>query len=348
MSIDTEKFVSWAESRFGEVVISKQGDVRINSIFVDNDSKFHLWCNPHGSKKKGERKYGVYHCFKTGEKGSLAGLVMRVDGVDFDEAVTILEGEDSLAELEAKVNEFLYGEKPKPVPAPKPEPDPEENKLKLPPHTFMIDSMPESSVMGTQAEIYLRGRKIPTKGLMVCTEGDFGNRIVIPYYNRDGELIYFNARYIGKRKKTLRYLGPDAECGVGKSEVVFMPEWPSPNSKIYITEGEFDALSLTASGLYSAAVGGKELSEEQVALLRGYEICLALDNDKWGKIALMKIGEVLKSSGFQVSYVRPPIGHKDWNYLLQKTNESLVAAYVKQHEKPYDDWTKNQLEYQQL
>ena len=76
MPIDFDTFVNWAENRFDKIQV-KGKEVCLNSIFAENDSKFHLWCNPYGGKH--ERTFGVFHCWKTDRKGSLVSLVMEVD-----------------------------------------------------------------------------------------------------------------------------------------------------------------------------------------------------------------------------------------------------------------------------
>jgi len=63
MPVDFDTFVDWAESRFGDIIVSYP-EVKINSIFKDNDQDHKLWCNPDGGKDNIE--LGVYHCWKTG------------------------------------------------------------------------------------------------------------------------------------------------------------------------------------------------------------------------------------------------------------------------------------------
>lgn len=87
MSIDMQTFVDWATKRFNSVQVSGN-EVRLNSFFASNDSKHHLWCNPAGGKNN--RPYGVYHCWKTDNKGSLVSLVMQVDKCGYKTALQTL------------------------------------------------------------------------------------------------------------------------------------------------------------------------------------------------------------------------------------------------------------------
>ena len=142
----------------------------------------------------------------------------------------------------------------------------------------------------------------------------------------------------------LRYLGPPKELGIGKGDVLFVPSWPEKGQKIYLTEGEFDALSLKQCGLCSAAFGGKNLSDAQIKILMPYVPVLCLDADKAGADALLKMGDSLLKMGFeQVFYVRASKEHKDWNSMYQNDGQNVVKAYIRQNEKKYDQFLSLEL-----
>jgi DNA primase len=334
VAIDFDKFITWAESRFGDIKV-KGHQVKINSIFTkEPDYKYHLECNPYGGKKGAERPNGVYHCWKTGEKGTLVGLVMQVDHVPYEDALEILDGNMALSEIERMIEE-MYDSKPPPqilIP---------QAGIDLPEETHRICELDESDLLRISAESYLLGRRLPIGDLMVCGgEDEFKNRLIIPYYDRTHRLVYFNARYLGRSKDVPKYLGPSVEIGIGKGDVVYMPDWPVAGTEVYLTEGEFDAMSLILSGLSAGAFGGKVLSENQAQLLRDYLPVLCLDNDKAGKYAIKEVGEYFLSQGFSnFSYVRPPEKYKDWNEMLVKLGPRLVKAYVLSNKKAYDDFT---------
>ena len=183
--IDFDKFLEWAERRLGNVKVSGS-EIQADSIFTE-DTKKKMWCNPYGGKKG--NPHGVYHCWKTGNKGSLVGLVMQVEKCDFQEALEILGGQDiTLYELEKKVNE-LFDYQP-------PQATIEDVDFYLPPFTFPILELDQSNYYRTQAELYLNQRCIPVGDLHVCTKGQYANRIVIPYYDKNGKLIYYNCRLL--------------------------------------------------------------------------------------------------------------------------------------------------------
>ena len=339
--ISEQKFLAWAESRFEDIKVNGD-EIKVNSIFCE-DYKHKLWCNAKGGKK--DRPFGVYHCWKTDNKGTLVSLVVKVDKCSFDEAVDLLDGYDSsFMALEKQLDEMFDNK----VAA--------ENvsdiiqgvigNLPFPEETYFIEELPQSNYYRGKAEAYLLGRKLSTKGMMVCVDGEYKNRIVIPYYDRSGHLIYYNGRYMDKTDAGYKYLGPPKEVGIGKGDVLFMKHWPSYGTKVFLTEGEFDSLSIWAVGLASAALGGKAMGENQAILLRSYIPIIALDNDKAGKQGLVTIGDFLLSQGFRgIQYVRPPSSVKDWNEMLVKYDTKVMLTYLISNLKSYDAGTRLHLEF---
>jgi DNA primase len=328
MAIDFDVFVAWAESRFGDVIVSGD-EVKLNSIFCE-DRKHHLWCSPSGGKKRCET--GVYHCWKSDEKGDLVGLVMEVDHCSYEQAVETLNATPGggLAELERRVNEmfFLNDSTPKAIAS--------ASALEIPQDCYLFEDLPSSNRTRSAAEEYLKTRGIPTDGLFVCTAGRYKNRIIIPYRDRAGRLIYYNGRYIGDPGTNLRYLGPPKELGIGKGDVLYSRFWPSKGDKVYIVEGEIDSMSLDLSGLKSVALGGKNLTDAQIDMLKGTKPVVCLDADDSGAQALPRMAIRLKNSGFEgIRYVRPCKEYKDWNGLFVAKGPKILSAYIRTQEKEY-------------
>jgi len=328
--IEFESFLEWCEERFSDLKVSGN-EIRVNSIFhpTGNDTKHRLWMSPSGGKHS--RDYGVYHCFDTDRKGTLVGLIMMVDKCSFSEALEIAGGSTLTADLETQIEDFfsnqddIFKE------------DESENGISLPEDCYFIDEL-DNNRTAAEASIYLESRKIPTKGLMICLYGDYKDRIIIPYYDKDHKLIYFNSRVLPKNDWQSKYLGPPKECGVGKEDVIFMNSWPEPGSKIYVTEGEFDAIVLNLCGLNAAACGSKNLSDIQINYLKDYEITIALDQDKAGKKALVVWYEKLKENGVtNFNFVSPPKTLKDWNDLYLMGDEKIVKAYIEKSEKIFTE-----------
>lgn len=335
MAIDFDLFYEWCEGRFGPENIKVRHtahgtEICTRSFFAIqkgmDEHGFHLWMNPSGGNKNLEG--GAYRCWKTDAMGSLVSLVAECDNIPYDEAEELLGGTTSLRALERKLHEFFGSRDESQIIAEAPKPE-----MELPEYSFLIDRMSPSNFWRLRARGYLSDRKIPTTGLYVCTDGEHKNRIVIPYYDRDGNLIFWNGRTMSTNDKVLRYTKPKHG---DQANVLFMTEWPAPGTKIYVMEGEFDAITLGMADLVGCACGGKYLSVNQIEMLRDYEIVLAFDADESGLGALIEVGDALLAAGFsRVSYVRPPTVYKDWNKLLQIRNLQTVKAYVERFEKRF-------------
>jgi hypothetical protein len=335
MAISFKLFAKWAKKRFGEDAVQISGkEVKINSVFDPGDEGHHLWCSPSGGKKK--HKFGAFHCWKTNKKGSLVKLVMLVDNIDREDALARLKGQSSIRELERRLEELFAKEDGPPVIVEEKKPG-----LEIPPETFLISELGTNNKWRRRAEEYLAGRKLPIDGLYIGTGDRYRNRIVIPYYDREGKLIYYNGRAIGESK--CKYLGPPKEIGVGKEDVVFMAgKWPEPGTLIYLCEGEFNAISLRLCELPAGACGGKNMGEKQAMLLSQYRICICLDRDKAGKAGTQKMSstiaalETAKNTKEKLLYVLPPKGYNDWNQFLIDKNAVMLYHYILKNQRPID------------
>ena len=334
MKMNSEALIDWAEKNFGDILI-KGNEIQVPDPWWHSEDKDHtLWINI---------EKGCYHAFKSGKTGNVVELVMELSSCDWDEALEIVGGEDSLEVLEKKLDEFLKNEEAKVERQPK-------KTITLPAKTVLINSFPEKPICRL-AKKYLKERHLPSDKLMVCLEGDYRNRIVIPYYDANGKLIYWNTRALFD-DGSLRYWGPKKEeFNVGKSDVLWMNSWPEPGTKLYLTEGEFDAMSLVICGSHAGACGGKVLCDRQIAMLSPYRIALALDADKAGndiyKIAqsLLEKGGLLMNGKPRISMVRPPIQCKDWNKFLVDYEEAMVKAWITKYERVCTDDTLTKMKF---
>lgn len=353
MGVDFNAFLGWSQSQFGEEnVVVKGHEVHINSPWVPDDAKFKLACDPSGGKRGIEN--GVYRCFKTERKGTLVRLVMDFEYCDYPEAIDILEGGGTLRELEKRLEEFFAAKN-----GAAPEPSAPPPGIELPEHCELITRLPDRDPAKAEAAGYLTGRKIPPDGFYYCGDGLYRQRVIIPYYDSRGNLIYFNGRALNP-KSSLRYLGPPKELGIGKGDVLYAHQWPKAGTRVYVCEGEFDARTLNLCGFYGFACGGRYLTEKQLMMLRPYKVCMAFDSDRAGYDAQIgksfqidermtrkdivgtdkvDLGNALLKAGFKnVTYVRPPKVFKDWNKMMCEVGPDMVAAYIRTCEKKLDEW----------
>lgn len=327
-------FKNWANNRFKGDIIIHGSEIRINSIFTD-DSKHHLWCSPKGGKTG--RDNGVYHCFKTDKKGSLVKLIRLVDKCSSEEAFEILKGKKTIRQLEQELLEFFENED-KALDQIKQNSSIKQNNLKIPEGCFLISYLPKNNFWRKLAEEYLEKRKISIEGLLVCTQKPYKARILIPYYSKDGKIIYWNTRHMGF--SGLRYLGPPKSCGVGKEDVLYFPHgsYPKKNEDIYLCEGEFDALVLSSLGLNSAAAGGKNFNIKQANILKDYKITICLDNDRAGIEGGCNMYKILSPivDNKEIKFVTPHKKYKDYNDMLVGEGGNILKSYILNTRKPFD------------
>lgn len=329
MAIDYNIFWRWITKKLGEDNCIKSGEeICINSPFTD-DKGFHCWCNT---------KKGVFHCWKTDESGSLYNLVMELEGCNYLDAKDILGEDQLLADLEAKVASFFVKE----IKVEK-----KEVFLELPKDSLKISNLSKDNKFRIISEKYLSNRKLPIDDLYVCISGKYAMRIIIPYYDNKGNLIYFNGRDITGKSK-LRYRGPEKELGIGKNEVVWIKHWPKEGETVYLTEGEFDAMSLWEAGFNGAAIGGKNFTNNHLQLLKAYDIILCFDLDKSGLEALNKIRTFVRKHQFvrgskhnKIGFVQPAKGTKDWNEMLVKYNKEVIHGYITKYQQFLDQYSNS-------
>jgi DNA primase len=152
--------------------------------------------------------------------------------------------------------------------------------LKLPEgFTLFKDSSPVYPVR-RQAMNYLKSRGITDEmiekfGIGFCDKGDHAGRIVIPSYDKKGELNYYIARSWNPMSRA-KYKNPIAE----KDKIIFWESLIDWNKDIYLVEGAFDGLFLDNA----IPMLGKHMSEllfETIYLNAKGNIIICLDADAW-------------------------------------------------------------------
>jgi len=152
--------------------------------------------------------------------------------------------------------------------------------LKLPDaFTLFKDSSPVYPVR-RQAMNYLKSRGITDEmieryGIGFCDKGDHSGRIVVPSYNKNGELNYYIARSWNPMSRA-KYKNPEAE----KDKIIFWENLIDWNKDIFLVEGAFDGLFVNNS----IPMLGKHMSEllfETIYTKAKGDIIICLDADAW-------------------------------------------------------------------
>lgn len=153
-------------------------------------------------------------------------------------------------------------------------------KLKLPEgYTKFNESNPVYPVR-RQAINYLYNRGISDEVIEkyqigFCDVGDHNGRIIIPSYNKKGELNYYISRSWDPNSR-YKYKNPQAE----KDKIIFWENLIDWNKDIYLVEGAFDGIFLPNS----IPMLGKHMSEilfETIYNNAKGDVVICLDADAW-------------------------------------------------------------------
>lgn len=139
------------------------------------------------------------------------------------------------------------------------------------------------SIIGKKAINYLLNRcitfdKIKKYKLGYCSIGKYANRIIIPMYDENNNLIYFTARsfYPNVSCKTL-FPKEDVEVFIGKSEILFNINNNLHKDTVIINEGPFDAMTTDGIALLGKHPSSTQLNK--IKKLKARNIVLMVDSD---------------------------------------------------------------------
>jgi len=149
--------------------------------------------------------------------------------------------------------------------------------LKLPKEFTSFKDYNQLHVPHRQAKNYLRDRGITDEiiekyGIGFATEGEYAGRIIVPSYDKKGELNFFVSRAWFKTKS--KYKNPQAP----KELIIFNESLIDWNKPIYLCEGVFDSFFLDNS----IPLLGKHLPELLFGVLYDNtksDIIICLDGD---------------------------------------------------------------------
>lgn len=155
------------------------------------------------------------------------------------------------------------------------------------------------------------------------SSGDFFNRIIIPSYDKHGDLTYFIARWFSDKYNKLKYVNPSAE----KEDIIFGEDKLNFDSTIYLVEGAFDHIVIPNS----VALLGKYLPDRFMEILHDNAnayIVVLLDDDAYNDAMLLyrkldfgrirgKIRIIRPKSGYDPSKIFEVEGRKGITKLLR-------------------------------
>lgn len=250
---------------------------------------------------------GVYHCFNCGSSGSFINLYAMLKGINPKEAFKELNTFNSKSIIE-RVTKPTKKTKIK-----------ENNNIEYHDyilndcisHTEKVDGYLKSQYQNKLIS-YMKSRKIDSD-VFISYKGDYQSRYIIPIYDSDGHIIYFQARRIDESMQP-KYKNPDT----AKITIIYNKHKFKRDKHIIVTEGLLDSKSIGNQG---TSCLGKEISNnfiKELSTLTDVGIIIALDNDKDGMLSILKVIEN-KEITFNMKFFLFPYKYKMYKDLNQFT-----------------------------
>jgi len=262
-----QEFHSIIQNVFGEVNNYLQSEqVQVNCPHCQErdglshpDGKFNLEINT------AKRMFRCWKCDEPKFSGSL-GRLIRTVGSDVD-----YEMYKSYAGI---FQDYVFDEDEK-----------EYIQIKLPEEMVSFSQMDVENSDHFEAYNYLVNERKISREIIIkyrlgfCVTGKYANRIIIPSYDKNGEVNYFVSRYYGndqKIRKKMPYLNPHAD----KDIIIFNEGYINWDSTVYLVEGAFEMLSFPVN---TVPMLGKTLSTTLFMKLKELkpDVVVLLDPDAY-------------------------------------------------------------------
>ena len=307
----------------------------------------------------------VFHCFGCGAGGGLMQFVMRIEGLDFVEALKLLADRAGIAlpeEGDVQRDDAKYRQKQRIY---------EINKLAA---RFFYDTLTKSPEGKVGLE-YLIGRKMTPKtvtafglgyspdkydallgylrskgfsdselvdsGVVVQSNGKifdrFMGRVMFPIIDLRGNVIGFGGRTISDKllasgRKPAKYLNTSNTPVFDKGRNLFSLNLAkkSNESKLILCEGYMDVISVYQAGITNiVATLGTALTENQAKLLMKYcrEILICYDSDEAGQAATRRAIDIINSVGGK-SRVIEMNGAKDPDEYIKANGVEMFRSLI--------------------
>ena len=153
---------------------------------------------------------------------------------------------------------------------------------------FFKPIMNGDSKLFVDARLYCERRKIPEhiwQKFYVAIDGKYRNRIIIPFFDNDGQVYYWQGRHLyGEEPKYLNR-------SVDKTDVVYNLPFIDKSKPVIVLEGPIDSMFIENS----IATLGLEFSEKNKKIIESLSPYYLFDNDEAGNAKARKL---LKEGNF--------------------------------------------------
>jgi DNA primase len=190
------------------------------------------------------------------------------------------------------------------------------------PKEFISLSEQDTSLEYRHAISYLKKRSITLNDILkynigYCEEGKYSGRIIIPSYDKDGNLNYFTARSFEKNPY-VKYRNPSVSRDIIPNEHLI--NWNLP---IVLCEGLFDAIAIKRNAIPLLGKSIESNLMKRVITSAIDKIYIALDKDALKQA--LKFCEMLINEGKEVYLVEltskdpSELGFRNFTKLIQNT-----------------------------
>lgn len=311
---------------------------------------------------------GSFYCFGCGAGGDVITFVMKIENLDYMEAVRFLAQRSGMTMPDTGYDDSM-------------------NRLR----TRIYEANREAarffysclnSPEGAEARNYLAGRQLSSKTIVrfglgyspksrysLCNHlkskgfkeseivaanlafqsksgkgiyDRFSDRVMFPIIDLRGNVIAFGGRLMGDGKP--KYLNTSDTPVFKKSNNLFSLNNAKNSGErtLILCEGYMDVIAVNQAGFQNAvATLGTALTSEQAILMKRYadEVVICYDADEAGQKATARAIEILRNAGIQVRVLTVPDG-KDPDEFIKKHGENGSAAFKNLLEK-----SKNDMDY---
>lgn len=304
----------------------------------------------------------IWHCFGCGEGGDIFGFVMKMEGLEFPEALRVLAKragvqlryqdpalQNQKTKLQdicreaayffhkillehpkaASVREYLVQRQVSPESI-------ETWQLGFAPdawetlNTFLIQKKFKDE------DIFLAGLSIK-KDKGVGYYDRFRNRLMFPVMDVHGAVVGFGGRWMGKDDDPMaaKYINSPQTMIYDKSRILFGLDKAKTEIKklkmAVVVEGYMDCLTSHQAGVTNVvASSGTALTNDQVTLLKRYttNVAFAFDKDSAGENATKRGIDVAMAQDMNIRMIQIPFG-KDPDELIKKDPKAWTEAINK-------------------
>ena len=301
----------------------------------------------------------IFHCFGCGAGGGPIRFVMKIEGLEFPDAVRFLakqygmevpedtadrgqrQRRDRLLELMKEAARWFYAQLHAPRGKAPMEYFVRRSLSKRTMNNFGLGYAPDSfhALLDAMTAKGYTKEELFAAGLIVRSPkgtyyDKFRNRVMFPIIDIRGDVIAFGGRVMDDSKP--KYLNSPETMIFNKSRNLFAMNIAKKTKSEYflLAEGYMDVIALHQAGFDSAVASlGTSLTEEQARLLSRYtkNVIICYDADNAGQNAAQRAIDILGRAGLSVRVLRIP-GAKDPDEFIKEHGAEAFRKLIERSE----------------